>query len=448
MRKNVKYIFILFAFMQMSVFAQGSQSLSLNDAVDLALRNNFDIRVAENDIKAAKKKKWETTATGLPQIDISGNFTNNLKQQVSLIPAEAFGGTPGQFEEVTFGTKYTMGATATLNQLIFDGSYIVGLQSAKTYLQISEQAKQKTKLGIREATINAYGNVLIAERSITILENNKEALEKNLFQAKEIFKNGLNEEEDVEQLQITLSTVENQLNRANRLRDIAYQMLNITLGQDVNTPLSLTENIDVLVVENIDFSLMTTDYNLEDLIDYKIASTDRKSKELLLKLEKSRALPSLTGFLNFGYSGNSNEFNFHEKEQKWFDASALGLRLNVPIFSSFGRDAKTKQAKIALNTADIKLENVRQQLKLGVDQARTEYQFSIDQFNTSKQNLKLAERIETKQQTKFFEGISTSFDLLQAQNQLYTQQQNLLQAMLEVISKKAALEKALNVTVQ
>ncbi|WP_196895855.1 TolC family protein [Aureivirga marina] len=448
MRKNIKYIFILFALMQMHVFAQDSQSLSLENAIDLALKNNFDVRVAENDIAAAKKRKWEATATGLPQIDVSANFTDNLKQQVSLIPAEFFGGTAGEFAEVTFGTKYTMGATATLNQLIFDGSYIVGLQSAKTYLQISEQAKEKTKLGIKEATINAYGNVLIAERNVSILENNKENLEKNLFQAQEIFKNGLNEEEDVEQLQITLATVENQLNRANRLRDIAYQMLNITLGQDVHTKLTLTENIDALVIENIDFNLLTTDFSIENLVDYRIADTDRESKRLLMNLEKSRALPSLNAFINFGYSGNSDEFNFHEREQKWFDMSSFGLRLNVPVFSSFGRAAKTKQAKIALNSAEIKLENVRQQLKLGIDQARTEYQFSIDQFNTAKQNLTLAERIENKQQTKFFEGISTSFDLLQAQNQLYTQQQNLLQAMLEVISKKAALEKALNVSVQ
>ena len=448
MRKNIKYIFMLFALMQISVFAQETQNLSLDEAINIALKNNFEVRVAENDIEAAKKKKWETTAIGLPQIDLKGTFNNNLKQQVSLIPAQIFGGTPGTFEEVTFGTRYTTGATATLNQLIFDGSYLVGLQSAKTYLKISEQAKEKTKMGIREAVINAYGNVLIAERSILILEDNKKNLEKSLHQSKEIFKNGLNDEEDVEQLQITLATVASQLNRTKKLRSIAYQMLNITLGQDVHVLLKLTENIDALVVENIDFNLLTSNFSVESLIDYRIADTDRESKSLLMKLEKSKALPSLRGFVNFGYTGNANEFKIYDKDQKWFAASMLGLRLDVPIFSSFGRVAKTKQAKIALHSSELKLENIKQQLKLSVDKSRAEYEYSIDEFNTAKQNLGLAERIEKKQQIKFFEGISTSFDLLQAQNQLYTQQQNLLQAMLDVISKKAALEKILNVSIQ
>ena len=156
-------------------------SFSLQEAIDFALQNNRTAKNASSDIEAAKQQKWETTATGLPQISASIDYQNFLKQQVSLIPAEFFGGNPGEFTEVIFGTKQSATATATLTQKIFDGSYLVGLQSAKVYLQISKNAKEKTDLEVRKAVIDAYGNVLLAEESVAVLERNVETLEKNLF---------------------------------------------------------------------------------------------------------------------------------------------------------------------------------------------------------------------------------------------------------------------------
>ena len=184
-----------------------SYSYSLNEAIEYALRHNYSAINASRDIDAAKKKKWETTTIGLPQINAAVGYQNNIKLQRSLIPAEFFGGQPGEFAEVAFGTKQNMAASTSLSQLIFNGSYLVGLQSAKVYLQISENAKIKTNQEIREMVINAYGNVLLADESIIILEKNKTNLEKTLNETTQIFKNGLIEEENVEQLQITLSTI-------------------------------------------------------------------------------------------------------------------------------------------------------------------------------------------------------------------------------------------------
>lgn len=418
--------------------------LTLQEAIDFALENNRNAINAARDIDAAKEQKWETTASGLPQLSASVDYQNFLKQQVSVIPAEFFGGNAGEFTEVIFGTKQSMNAFATLNQKIFDGSYIVGLQSAKVFLEISKNAKVKTDLEVRKAVIEAYGNVLLAEESVKVLERNITVLEKNLFETTKIYENGLGEEESVEQLQITLSGVKSSLNNTNRLKTLAYQMLNITLGLDVYDPLTLSDSLESLTEQHISLGLLQTEAKPENTIDYLIAENDAQSKALLLKLAKSKALPTLNAFINGGYSGFSNSFTFADRDQAWFGSSLLGVNLNIPIFSSGMRSAATQRAKIDLEKAETDLNDTEKRIKLQIEAAKSDYQFAIEDYENKKENLALAERIETKNQTKFFEGVGSSFELRQAQTQLYTAQQELLQAMLDVINNKANLETALN----
>ena len=443
MRKTLILITCLFA-IAIGVSQEQPTSFTLQEAIDYALENNRQAKNAARDIEAAKKQKWETTATGLPQLSANASYQNNLKQQVSLVPAEFFGGQEGDFAEVVFGTKQNVNATATLNQLIFDGSYLVGLQSAKVFLEISKNAKEKTDLEVRKNVINAYGNVLLSEESVLILEKNIEVLEKNLNETTKIYENGLEEEESVEQLQITLSNLKSNLNNSIRLRGIAYQMLNITLGIDYAAKITLTENLEQLTQKNISLETLELENDVTANIDYKIAENDKKSKELLLKLEKTRALPTLSAYLNGGYLGFSDEFTFLDKEQSWAGFSAFGFNLDIPIFSSGKRSAATQRAKINLEKSQDDLTETEQRLKLQIETAKSNYQFAIEDYQNKQENLKLAERIENKNQTKFFEGIGSSFELRQAQTQLYTAQQELLQAMLDVINTKAELETALN----
>jgi len=453
-----------------SIHAQEKElNLSLNEAVKYALKNSYNAKIAKNDIKSAKEIVWETTAIGLPQINAKVDYQNFLKQPVSLLPAAAFDNresivetvedffditresspdAPDGFIPVVFGTQQNINASFTLTQLIFDGSYLVGLQASKTFLKISKQAKEKTALLTREAVINAYGNVLVTEKSISILEGNVKILQKNFNDAQKIYENGLNEEEDVEQLEITLGNLKSQLNNVKRMKDIGYQMLNLSLGNAINTKLILTDSLASLAENNINLELIGSEFNFSNHIDFKISENDRETKRLMMKLEQSKALPSLSAFVNYGSQAFSNSFSFFNGDQKWFGSSLLGVSLNVPIFSSFARKSKTTQAKIALENSDIRLEETKQRLSLLAKKAKNEYQLSIENYSTAKRNVALAERIEKKQRIKFFEGISSSFDLLQAQNQLYNQQQTYIQSMLDVIAKKATLENALNLPIK
>ena len=419
-----------------------SMRLSLDEAIAFAIENSYNTKASKNGISSAKETVKETSATGLPQLNASFDYQNFLKQPVSLADFND----DGIDEQFVFGKKQNLSASVTLSQLIFDGSYLVALQASKAYLKISEQANEKTEILTREAVVNAYGTVLVAEKSLDILAGNVNILEKNLHDAQKIYENGFNEQEDVEQLEITLGTLKNQRNNLERMKSIAYQMLNLALGNPISTDLVLTDSLDTLTTSNIDLGLLSETFDFSNHIDFKIAANDRESKRLLMQLERSKALPSLSAFVNYGNQAFSDSFSFFNGDQQWFDSSLLGVSLTVPIFSSFARKSRTAQARIALETADVRLEETKQRLSLMAQKAKNEYQLSVENYTTAKRNLRLSERIEKKQRIKFFEGISSSFDLLQAQNQLYTQQQNYVQSMLDVIAKKVALENALNVS--
>lgn len=285
---------------------------------------------------------------------------------------------------------------------------------------------------------------MLAEENVAILQKNVENVQKNYDETNEIYKNGLAEQEDVEQLEITLLNLKNNLSRSRRMRDIAYEMFNLTLGIPVEIPVNLTEELDTLAMQYFDLELLQEEIPVEENIDYRIAENTAASREIEVKLEKSKALPSLSGFLNYGVQGFSQEFTFFDEDQEYFGQSILGVSLNIPIFSSGMRNSRTQQKQIAYEQAMVELEQTENEVKRQINSAKSDYEFSLENYQNQKKNLELAERIENKNQIKFFEGIASSFELSEAQRQLYQAQQDFLQSMLNVITAKVELENLLD----
>jgi outer membrane protein TolC len=436
------FALLLFSF---SVFSQNETLFfSLDEAIDYAHANNKMALDSQSDIRMAELQKWETTATGLPQINADISYNNWIEQQISLIPAEFFGGMPGDFIEVAFGTQQTVNGTVTLKQKLFDGSYLVALQASKVYLEISKNAKEKTLSELRKVVTNAYGSILLAEENILILDANIEVLEKNIGELQKVYENGLTEVENIEQLQLTRAGLVSARNYNAVLKNLAYEMFNLTLGLNIDTPVNLTDRMEDLVVKVLLYPTETSNGNLENNIDFKIALNNMRSNALLFKLEKSKALPTINSFINGGYAGNNNRFNFLDRTQKWFGASLFGVNMSIPMFSSLGRSAATQKAKIALEKSERTLANTRQELEIKIKRAQNELAFAQQDLENKKQAQNLAKRIEEKNQIKFFEGLASSFELSQAQTQLYTAQKQYMEAMLSVLNKHIALDVLLN----
>ena len=290
----------------------------------------------------------------------------------------------------------------------------------------------------------AYGNVLLSEENLKIVNSNIKLLEKNVQDLTQVYENGLVEQESVQQLQLTLSGLKSSQSYTKRLKTIAYQMFNNTLGLDLNVAVELTDSMDKLIAIYTTLTPLQSIREVENVVDYKIAFNDVKGKELLLKLEKSKALPTLDAFLNGSYSANSEQFTFLDNSQNWFGASLFGVTMKIPIFSSFGRSASTKKAYLNFEKSKSLLKDTSEKIKLEISSARSEYEFAVENLEIKKEALELSENIAQKNEIKFFEGLTTSFDLSQAQQQLYVAQQDYLQSMLNILIKRIDLEALIN----
>jgi outer membrane protein TolC len=434
----------------LSVLFKGSAQelptqFTLREAIQFALEHNYSAINADRDVEDAQKQKWETIAEGLPQINGAVSYQDQLKQPVSLVPGEFFpGGEPGTFVPLVFGPPRSLAATATLRQQIFDGSYLVGVQATKAFLSYSANNKEKTEQEVRKAVVEAYGNALLARESVAILKKNIAAVEKNLYETRQLYENGLGEEESVEQLQITLSNLQNILRSNERLETLTLQMLNVVMGLPLDHPTALTQDLDDLVAQETRPELLETPFELENNTDYKLTQNLNEQRYFEWKLARSRALPTLNAFLNYGWTGFGDPITVFGTDAQSFESSILGFDLNIPIFSSLKRSASTQRAKIALEKAKTQLKETEEKLQLQLEQAKSDYILAIESYQTSKENLALAERIETKNEIKYSEGLASSFDLRQAQTQLYSAQQEFLQAMVDVVNRKTALETILN----
>lgn len=222
-------------------------------------------------------------------------------------------------------------------------------------------------------------------------------------------------------------------------------MLNIAMGRPLNKELVLTDSFSDLTAVTPDNDLTQKSFNLNNNIDYLIAANNKRSQKLLKKYEQSKLLPSLGAFFNLGYNTFHSDFNSMVNDQNWFNSKLLGVKLSLPVFSAFGQRAKIKQAQLEYEKADEDLKQISDQTKLAHNQALTDYEFSLNNYDNASRSLSLAERIENKEQIKFKEGLGSSFDLTNAQNQLYSKQYEQLKAMYEVVIKKIKLENVLNI---
>ena len=438
-----KLLFLLF--ISTVCFSQSEVvSLSIEDAIEYGIENNRNLKNAEREIQMAYQERWKTIAIGLPNVSLDLNYLNNLELPTSLIPAEFFGGNKGDFSEIQFGTEQTAIGSVRMEQLLFDGSWLVGLEYSRIFLATSENLYEKTLLEVREAIIKLYSLVAILNEGILLLENNLENFKKDLNEVTELYKNGFQEKENLEQIRITLAQSELSLLQAVKTRDNQLNLLKLVLGLNIEDNLMLITSLNDFIGNNIVFANSFEDFDTGKNIDIKISQNMFDTKMIEYKLEKSKQLPKISGFISGTYTGYNNEFNFTEKSQSWFGSSVVGVNLEIPLFNANRMNVSSQKAKIAMEKARVTLEEQEERTQAEVIQKLNDYQLANKSLSVNEQNMNLAISIEEKNSIKFFEGLVSSFELRQAQIQLLDSQQKYLNSVIELISIKTELETLYN----
>jgi outer membrane protein TolC len=424
-------------------YAQESFSFSLQEAQDYAIKHNYQNQNAIKDIEIAKKKVWETTAIGLPQVNAEGQIQRFIDIPTQVAPANAFNplAPEGQLATFQFGLNYNNSVGISASQLIFDGSYIVGLQAAKTYKELSINSQAKTEIELKDAVAQAYYTVLATEKNVVVLKNSLEATQKMLTETQALYREGLTEEQNVDQLELNVNALQTNFEIAEDQRDFAKKLLNIQLGLPIETQVTLTEQLDNLVTTNQN-SLADKKFSAENHIDYELTVTNMKLSQLNLRKEKYSFLPTLSAFFSHQQQNFGNELDVFSGDARWFPATIVGLNLKLPILTSGARLSKVSQAKIELEKMENSAKEVEQNLKYQAELAASNFDTAKETFDNQKDNLALAQKIYDKTVKKYDAGIASSLELTQAQNQLLSAEGNYIKAVLDLLNARSALERS------
>jgi outer membrane protein len=422
-------------------------ALTLKNVQDYAVKHALETRNARLDIKEAKKLIWETTAFGLPQITSTVGYQNMLKLPTTLIPAIIFdpNAPEDEFLELQFGVQHNATVDLAVNQLLFSGPYIVGLQASKIFLQLSKDQLKRTEIQVKEAVTKSYYLVLLALESKSILEENLKNLERLLFETRELYREGFLEENDLDQIQISVTTLTNALRSIKRQIRITQRLLKFQMGMPMETEIRITESLQDIIGSIEARELLKQDLNVYDHIDYQMIITQEKSLLLSLKKEKSEYLPSVSAFFNYTLTAMRDEFNFFKNtDDNWFPSMIAGINITIPIFDSGIKAAKIQQAKYQLQKMKNNKQQVEKGLKLEYSQARSEFTDALENSKTNSANVKLALKIFDKATIKYREGLISSLELIQMHNQYLNAESTHLQSKVDMLNAKTKLDVVLN----
>lgn len=416
-------------------------TFTLAEAQQYAMKNSWILRNTNLDIHKAEKKVWETITTGLPQVSATASYNNFLNLPVSLIPGEFFGGEAGTYIPVKFGQDYNSDFGFTASQMIFDGSYIVGVGSSKIYLSLARQAHEKTEIDIRNAVSQAYYLVLIGQENLKVMEENLRNTKRLLTETQAYYDNGFREEQDVDQMQLLVKNAENELLKASREIKVAKVVLKYSMGCDLDEEIELSDSL-ALFVDPLISSPQLPRFDLSAHIDYRLSETQYLAAGKLLNLEKSGFLPRINAFYSYTKTSYGNKANLFRSSQDWYPSSLVGLTVSLPIFASGQRMSKVQQARMDLEKASNQRELASQTVQKDYLTALANLETAVGKFENDKSNRELSVRILEKAKIKFNNGISSSTELAQLETQYLQSYGAYIGSLLQLLQADLELKKA------
>jgi outer membrane protein len=424
---RISVLIVLAVFIYGSINSQDKLSLDLEGAIKYALEHNLSIKNAGLDIDEASEKVKETLAAGLPQLNASVDYSNFLGAEIQL----RFN---PELPPTTIPFKPTSNLQLSVGQLIFSGSYIIGVQIANMYRQMMETGYRKSEQDIKEQVSKTYYMVLVSEK-------NREISEKNLQNIKDIYEKtkpmadvGVVEKTDVDQLYVQVSLVENLLISAEAQVEFSYNMLRLQLGTGVEKDIELTESLEE-IIDRINFeTLLFEQLNINNNLDYQLLQAQQRITEKQVTFEKMSFLPVVTGYYNYTEKILKPDFDISPK-------NVIGLNVNIPLFSSGMRRAKLNQAKINMLSFRNNMELLEEQLLINEKQLKYNLKIALEQYENQKENAGVSKRVYENMKLKYNQGIVSSLDLTTSNNNYITAEANYIKALMNLLEADVSLKK-------
>ncbi|MFB6454328.1 TolC family protein [Chitinophaga sp. Hz27] len=423
---------------QVDTSRTGPYAFNLNDCISYGLAHHHDVVNAHLDVKFSEEQVKEATSKLLPHGNISAAFTDNLKLATTFIPDIANGNYNTQIP-VQFGTKLSSSVSGEIDQTIFNSDYFLGLKASRVYKDLSRKTLTQTNIEIIVGVTNAYYAVLTNQEAIRLTKSNLDQLTKTLQDIRNRYDQGVAERIDVDRIQVSYNNTVTQVGNQIRMLVYALQLLKFQMGMPQENQLTLTESVSDLDASR--FLSDTVNYHVDDRIEYSMQQTQIALYELQLKSKKMQYLPSLNGFVNYGWNWYSKKFK--DLYHVGYGASALGITLSWPIFTGFERYHQIKENEITVQKSKNDLDYLNQQISIQVKSANTDYLNNKDNYVTAKKNMDLTQGIYDRIVLKFDQGVSTSLDVLSAENELTKARTDYITAMLNILISKTALDKAM-----
>jgi len=418
-----------------------SYSFSLQKAIEFALQNQKDIKNALIDEQIAQKKVNEIAGIGLPQINSSFDLKEFIEIPTSLIPAEIFGGAPGTYAAVKFGTKYNSTAGIDASQLLFSGEYFLGLKASKVYVELASKSTQRTKIETSATVSKAYYTVLVNEERIKLIDATVSRIKKTLMDTKALLDNGFVEKIDYDRLTVTYNNLLVEQEKIQRLLSLGTYLLKYQMGMDINTNLTLS---DKLADVKFDFSntISAQQFDYEKRVEFGLFQTQYTLAKLDLKRQRLSYLPTAFAYGSLSGSAQRNEFDIFDTDKKWFPTSVIGAKITMPIFSGFQRHSKNQQAKLSLQKAENNIDFIKNSIDLEIASSTAILQNAASSLENQKKNILIAEDVVRVSKLKYEQGVGSNLEMITAETSLKEAQTNYFNALFDALVAKIDFDKA------
>ena len=432
-------------FFSLSLGAQ--TAMTLPQAIEYGLKNGYSVQNAASDIEIARKKVTELRGIGIPQLNADGGYQNFIEVPVSVISADAFNpqAPPGTYLRIPFGVKHNMSYGYTASWLAFNGEYLVGLQASKAYVDLSKTNLRKSEIEVKESITRAYQTVLVLYENKRILNETIASLENSIVQTEAYYKEGFIEELDVDRLKLLKQTLSITLSTLEEQTSLAEKLLKFNMGYDVNVELSLSDKLSDHIETAKSGAETKPAFDFKANIDNILLDQALNLQKLELKRQQSAFLPTLSTFYSWKESRITNEGD------KLFDpmfrvpgGTLWGVNLGVPIFKGLSQRSRVQQARLNIQKLETSQKQARQGLELQAAQSYTAYATALKNYKQSEESVALAGRIHERAEIKFKEGVGSSIELIQAENDLLNAQASFVEAARQLLDSRVSLDKNLN----